>query len=207
MVRGEAADSHNPPMNTSERGWERAERLDADRLVDALYTETGVRLSVEGPCPGGQVGAAYVRRPDGHRSVLKWRPRTKLADFRAGPLAVSEFLRAAGYPWPGTTPCIRTFTPATCWPSTVRSPASSTGDGAGRGDSRFDLVTLRFGLHAQESDPIVTSRLDEILDRMPDDVLRPLWAHMSLRMVDWVIRHFTPAEVEHWLDLAERRAW
>jgi len=29
---------------------------------------------------------------------------------------------------------------------------------------------------------------------------------MSLRMTDWAIRHFTPADVSHWLDLAEQRA-
>ncbi|MFJ5222903.1 phosphotransferase [Streptomyces sp. NPDC088400] len=292
-------------MNTSARGWGRAERLDADRLADGLYAETGVRLVVEGPCPGGQVGAAYVRWPDGHRSVLKWRPHTKLADFRAGPLAVSEVLRNAGYPCPATELAaqvqhavvlvqellpgaktdrldhdgltralalnqeqagrladrpdiprldlyLREDGPGYCLHEPLRrhnlrtaalerrvSAAGSdhpepmagndavhqdfhpgnmlavdgaiTGvidwDGAGRGDRRFDLVTLRFGLHTQESAPGVTNRLDEILDRMPDDVLRPLWAHMSLRMVDWAIRHFTPAEVEHWLDLAERRAW
>jgi hypothetical protein len=28
---------------------------------------------------------------------------------------------------------------------------------------------------------------------------------MSLRMVDWAIRHFSPIDVEHWLDLAEQR--
>jgi hypothetical protein len=28
---------------------------------------------------------------------------------------------------------------------------------------------------------------------------------MSLRMTDWVIRHYTPAHVEHWLGLAEQR--
>jgi hypothetical protein len=32
-----------------------------------------------------------------------------------------------------------------------------------------------------------------------------MWAHMSLRLTDWVIRHHTPAHVEHWLDLAEQR--
>lgn len=78
-------------------------------------------------------------------------------------------------------------------------------DGAARGDRRFDLVTLRFGLHANEQAPGVTSRLDDILDGLPDDVLRPSWAHMSLRMVDWAIRHFAPGDVEHWLDLAEQR--
>ena len=28
---------------------------------------------------------------------------------------------------------------------------------------------------------------------------------MSLRMADWAIRHFTPSDVDHWLDLAEQR--
>lgn len=28
---------------------------------------------------------------------------------------------------------------------------------------------------------------------------------VTLRMADWAIRHFTPAGVEHWLDLAEQR--
>ncbi|MFE7137812.1 hypothetical protein ACFVAG_08680 [Streptomyces sp. NPDC057644] len=51
----------------------------------------------------------------------------------------------------------------------------------------------------------MTRHLDAVLDAVPEDVLRPAWAHMSLRMVDWAIRHFTPPEVEHWLDLAEQR--
>jgi hypothetical protein len=86
-------------------------------------------------------------------------------------------------------------------------------DGAARGDRRLDLVTLRFGAHpypphlggAARIDPTVEDRLDEILDGFPSDVLRPLWAHMSLRMTDWTIRHFTPAQADHWLDLAEQR--
>jgi hypothetical protein len=28
---------------------------------------------------------------------------------------------------------------------------------------------------------------------------------MSLRHVDWAIRHFTPGDVEDWLDLADTR--
>jgi aminoglycoside phosphotransferase (APT) family kinase protein len=81
-------------------------------------------------------------------------------------------------------------------------------DGAGRGDRRLDLVTLRFGVHAAEVDVDegVIQRLDRLLDAMPPNVLRPAWAHMSLRQVDWAIRHFTAAEVDHWLDLTESRA-
>jgi Ser/Thr protein kinase RdoA (MazF antagonist) len=78
-------------------------------------------------------------------------------------------------------------------------------DGAARGDRRFDLVTLRFGVHGADPVPAVVARLDAVLDEFPDDVLGPLWASMSLRMVDWAIRHFSPADVDHWLDLAESR--
>ena len=79
-------------------------------------------------------------------------------------------------------------------------------DGAGRGDRRFDLVTLRFGIHALPADPEAIDRLDQILDHLPRHILVPAWAHMSLRMIDWAIRHFTSTDVNHWLDLAERRA-
>jgi hypothetical protein len=54
--------------------------------------------------------------------------------------------------------------------------------------------------------PAATRRLDQILDGFPPDVLVPMWAHMSLRMTDWAIRHFIPADVDYWLDLAEQRA-
>ncbi|MCX5345668.1 phosphotransferase [Streptomyces atratus] len=290
-------------MTTSPQNWTRAERLDADRVSEALYAEAGVRLVVEGPCPGGEVGAAYVRWPDGHRSVLKRRPDTQLKDLRAGPLAVCEVLHAQGYPCPSTelavqvdhavvlvqeclpgtpveyldhrgldqalalnesqagllagrtdVPLMNLYLlddgPGYCLHGPLRRHSRRSGalghrvksvgadhphrlpghdvvhhdfhhgnllaldgsvagvidwDGAGRGDRRFDLVTLRFGLHANEQAPGVTSRLDDILDDLPDDVLRPSWAHMSLRMVDWAIRHFAPGDVEHWLDLAEQR--
>ena len=80
--------------------WQRTGRLDAERLVSALRDESGALLEVEGPCPGGQVGAAYVRRPDGRRSALKWRPNMTLADLYAGPIAIVEALRSIGYPAP-----------------------------------------------------------------------------------------------------------
>ncbi|WP_408992589.1 phosphotransferase [Streptomyces sp. 1268] len=290
-------------MTSPPHRWARAERLDAARMLDALHAETGVRLTLDGPCPGGQAGAAYVRRPDRRRSVLKWRPRTRVADMEAGPLTVSRVLRRAGCPVPDTelvaqvghavvtvqellpgtaidrldhrglvqaleinrsqagrlagysgVPAARLFLrqdgPGYClheplrrrnrrsaalerWVATVgaghpdrlagddavhmdfhpgnllATGGSITGvidwDGAARGDHRFDLVTLRFGIHGGGADPGVARHLDAVLDTFPEDVLRPAWAHMSLRMVDWAVRHFTPSEVEHWLDLAEQR--
>ncbi|MFB7918428.1 aminoglycoside phosphotransferase family protein [Streptomyces sp. NPDC056061] len=290
-------------MTTSPRGWKRTERLDAHRLAEALCTGTGVRLTVEGPCPGGEVGAAYVRWPDGHRSVLKSRPGARIEDLRAGPLAVCEVLRRHGYPCPSTelalqvggaavlvqellpgapvtrpdhadldralalneaqaglladradVPEMNLYLvddgPGYCLHEPLRRHGRRSGDlerriaslgaahpprlsggdvvhhdfhhgnllrtdgavtgvidwdGACRGDRRFDLVTLRFGLHADEQAPGVVDRLDAILDGMPDDVLRLSWAHMGLRMVDWAIRHFAPGDVDHWIDLAEQR--
>jgi hypothetical protein len=78
-------------------------------------------------------------------------------------------------------------------------------DGAGRGDARFDLVTLRFGVHPAGAEPSVVRRLDALLDEMPPEVLLPMWAHMSLRMTDWAIRHYPSGQVETWVTLAEQR--
>jgi len=284
--------------------WPRAERLDARRMTGAIQSAAGVALQVEGPCPGGQVGAAYVTWPDGHRSVLTWRPGTRLADLRDGPLAVIEALRPAGYPAPAAElavqagdavalvwellpgsplshltpellaealalndlqagrlaghpaiPAVDLYLtrdgPGFClhqplrehsartralhrWITTVgashprclsggdavhcdyqpgnilTSHGHITGvidwDGPARGDRRLDLVTLRFGVHGITADPAAVGHLDRLLDQFPAQVLAPMWAHMSLRMTDWAIRHFTAADVDHWLDLAEQRA-
>jgi hypothetical protein len=66
------------PVTTSQHQWEPVERLDAARMAAGLERATGVRLLVEGPSAGGEVGAAYVRWDDGRRSVLKWRPETRV---------------------------------------------------------------------------------------------------------------------------------
>lgn len=284
--------------------WPRAERLDAQTMADAIEAAVGVALRIDGPCPGGQVGAAYVTWPDGHRSVLTWRPATRLAALREGPLAVIGALRPAGYPAPAAELAIQAgdavalvwellpgapithLTPALLdealtlntlqagqlagrpevptndlyltsdgpgfclhqplrehsdrtralhrWISAVGASCprhlsgddavhfdyhpgnilSSHGhitgvvdwDGAARGDRRLDLVTLRFGIHAISADPAATACLDRLLDDIPGYVLSPMWAHMSLRMTDWAIRHFAPGEIDHWLGLAEQRA-
>lgn len=289
-------------MSTS-AGWARVERLDSEGIARKVERETGISLVVEGPCAGGQVGAAFVRWPDGHRSVLKWRPGTTLADLERGPIAVSEVLRAAGYPAPATELAVQvddavatvqellpgttldrldehgldqalalnarqadaladhpdipqqnlfltTDGPGFCLHGPLRDHSKRTAalndritklgaslppqlaghdavhqdfhpgnllaidgtitgvidwDGAGRGDCRLDLVTLRFGLHSDHTPPEVLARLDAVLDTFPEEVLQSAWAHMSLRMTDWAIRHFTPTAVDHWLDLAEQR--
>jgi Phosphotransferase enzyme family len=291
------------PHEGSVPATDRSVKLEAGRIAAALTARTGVPLVVEGPCPGGQVGAAYVRWPDGHRAVLTWRPGISLAGARSGPLAVPAALRATGYPAPATelaahvgdgvavvqellpgtavrhvdtaildqalrlstrhagvlaghpqVPAYRLYLcddgPGYCLHEPLRrfSPRAAdlerriaavgrdhpdrlagddavhgdfhhenflardgrlTGvidwDGAGRGDRRFDLVTLRFGLRPGNSTAAARQRLDRILDDLPDELLRPAWAHMGLRMADWAIRHFDPAAVPYWLGLAGQR--
>jgi hypothetical protein len=275
--------------------WAPTPRLDAQYAVRRLAELTGVELAVEGPCRGGEVGAAYVRWPDGRRSVLTGGTPT------AAPLV--ELARAAGLPvaryelaalldeatyvvvqelLPGRSPDVvdrplveamlalngrlaglladRTDLPAVplylresgpgfClhgplrgydrrtarlldWVRDVGSERDSadggdlvhldyhpgnilvsggpttaiTGvvdwDGAGRGDRHVDLVTLRFDLAMRA--PALTGWLDDVLAGSADrERLRAFWAHMSLRLVDWAIRHHTRAEVELWLDVGE----
>lgn len=269
-------------------------------MLAALYNESGALLEIEGPCPGGQVGAAYVRWSDGRRSVLKWRPNVSLAAFNVGPVAIVDALRSIGYPAPAFELAVqlgdavvavqelmpgakidrfdtsfldqalvlnrlqgraladhpdapvaplylRADGPGFCLHEPLRQfnqrtaalerrisaldvehlsgddamhldfhpgnmlafDGTITGvidwDGGGRGDRRFDLVVLRFGLESEPSTPEAIARLDAMLDTFPDDVLVPVWAHMSLRMIDWAIRHFTSADVEKWVDVAEQR--
>lgn len=70
--------------------WPKVARLDAPRVLDRIAEITGVRLELEGPCPGGEVGAAYVRWPDGRQSVLT-AERTRSGVF-------TDLARDAGVP-------------------------------------------------------------------------------------------------------------
>ncbi|GIF22241.1 hypothetical protein BJ973_002565 [Actinoplanes tereljensis] len=273
------------------QAWPTSARLDAPRVLDRIFDITGVRLVLEGPCPGGEIGAAYVRWPDGRRSVLT------AARTQSGLLA--DRARAAGVPTarheltarvdgmrvvvqqrlPGTPPeafdaalvqqllqvndrlagvlagepapspaelyltgdgpgfCLHgpleAHSPRTArLLSWVRSVGSSFGthmigddlvhmdfhhgnvlvsggrlsgvvdwDGAVRGDRHFDLVTLRFYLAATA--PQLAGPVDERLALLPSRRRQAYWAHMSLRQVDWSIRHHDAATVDRWLTVAE----
>ncbi|UED87091.1 hypothetical protein [Streptomyces profundus] len=59
-------------MTSAPQSWARARRLDADRMADGVHSRTGVRLTVEGPCPGGQVGAAWCRVSQGWPRSAPW---------------------------------------------------------------------------------------------------------------------------------------
>jgi hypothetical protein len=86
-------------------------------------------------------------------------------------------------------------------------------DSAARGDRRFALVTLAFDLgwgivsspgnrdlHASDLDWLLS-----LVDSIEQPLRRAYWAHMSLRLVDWSIRHHTAVEVTHYLDFAATR--
>ncbi|MGH3656860.1 MAG: phosphotransferase [Micromonosporaceae bacterium] len=67
-------------------------RLAVDPTLSRLFEVTGVRLVADGAPATGEVGAAYVRWPDGHRSVLTRSP--------TDPSALIEVARRAGIPAP-----------------------------------------------------------------------------------------------------------
>jgi Ser/Thr protein kinase RdoA (MazF antagonist) len=77
-------------------------------------------------------------------------------------------------------------------------------DGAARGDGRFDLMVLYFGLHSEGGSVATIGWLNELLRaELPTELFRAYWAGLSLRLVDWDIRHYAAADVEMWLSLAE----
>jgi hypothetical protein len=271
--------------------WPRSARLDAPKVIERIAAITGVRLVLEGPCPGGEVGAAYVRWPDGRRSVLTE------GRSRAGQLL--DLARAAGVPTaryelsahvdgarivvqqrlPGAPPetldaglvhsmlvlnerlggllidrwdvepvelYLTGDGPGFCLHDPLKSHSPRTArlldwvhdvgrstpdldedadlvhldyhpgnvlvsghrvtgvvdwDGALRGDRHLDLVTLRFYLC--EHAPHLLGPVDARLARLHPDRMRAYWAHMSLRQVDWSIRHHDAETVDRWLTVAE----
>lgn len=268
-------------------------RLDARAHLPGLP----VPLVYDGPCPGGQVGAAYVRRPDGRRSVLTLGPDVSalLSVARAAgipapayelvhpPVVVQELLPGAAPERPteavvrsmvevnrrqrgllaGRTDVpplrlhLRTDGPGFCLhpslraydartrrlldqveevgrafpdtldgddlvhtdfhPGNVLVDASGTvtgvvdWDGACRGNADLDLVTLRFDLTYRAPDLAVLMAVlmggdlaGDLAVEASGGVAEVCWAHMSLRQVDWAIRHFGASEVTAWLDVADR---
>jgi Ser/Thr protein kinase RdoA (MazF antagonist) len=283
--------------------WQPVERLDAPAVTARVVATTGLAFEYEGPCPGGAVGAGYVRWPDGRPAVLTFMPGASgrgrvdeiagmLAVARAHGLPVPEYQLVveipeaiavlqerlpggtadhlerpladrmvalnerfagllAGTGFPAAELHLERSGPGFClheplagydadtakvldWIREVgRSvPHRMTGDdlvhcdyhhqnvlvdgageitalidwdGAHRGDRRFDLVTMRFSTALD--DTRMADHLDGLLaDRLTEDELRPYWAHLSLRMIDWSIRHLTPEHVAHYVALARRMA-
>jgi Phosphotransferase enzyme family len=77
----------------------RAARWQPATVLTQLADVTGVVLTDAGRCRGGQIGASYVRWPDGHLSVLTARSPNELAAARQVE-DVTAVGRAAGVPAP-----------------------------------------------------------------------------------------------------------
>jgi hypothetical protein len=292
-----------PPDHSEDPDLAPVRRLDPAKLTALVNEHSDARLTLLGPAPGGQVGAAYVRWSDGRDGVLTVAPTDRVADLRrtaeilstarshglpvpaydliaevpgavaivqqrlpgtqphradrdvvaamvavlddfAGLLAGRDdvpvpdlWLRGSGpgfslhrplevydrrsrrlLDWireVGATGAVMTgddlvhldFHPGNVLVDTVGGLTGIVDwDGIGRGDRRFGLVTLRFGVTTQDGDAATIAWLDEILEqRIEADILRVYWAAMSLREVDWAIRHHTASDVDRVLDLAESR--
>ena len=277
--------------------WQRTQKLDGPTLVARVAEASGVPLEFVAPAAGGEVGAAYVRWPDGTPGVLTWQPGApkeryeQIADMLAlaraaglpvpayrlivplpgavavvqerlpgvvpteppvdamieanrrfagllagrdlprtrlwltedgpgfcmhGPLAeysdrtrrvlgwVEEVGRSVPDEMPGDDLVHLDFHPGNVLVEDGRLTGIFDWDGAGPGDRRFDLVTLRYGLWPDRTDLI--ERVDAELDAVftPDE-LRPYWATMALRQVDWAIRHYGPETIDRNATLAETR--
>jgi len=303
-------------------------KLDPATVLAAVNATARVDLDLVGLAPGGEVGAAYVRWPDGTEGVLSWRPGGADIDAVRRTADVLELVRSRGLPVPSydlivelpddlgiavvqeRLPGVPAGSMATAGAGIRRSdviramvelnerfagllatrpdvpppalylqhsgpgfciheslqtydsrtrrllgwirevgrqePATPSGDdlvhldfhtgnvlvdsggqitgvidwdGIARGDRRFALVTMRFDLavgtgpfgsavpgERDTSDPATIRWLDTLLETsLAPETLRLYWAHMSLRMVDWAIRHYSAAEVEHWCGFAETR--
>jgi thiamine kinase-like enzyme len=78
-------------------------------------------------------------------------------------------------------------------------------DGSCSGDRAFDLVTLAYGCAWGECERGVEERLWAAVDRATTpDVRTAYLAVMSLRLVDWSIRHHPAGSVDFWLRRSER---
>jgi len=74
--------------------------------------------------------------------------------------------------------------------------------GARAGDLAVDLALLRFDLSWRA--PAIGLEVEQTLrNEIDGETFLRVWAHASLRLVDWAIRHH-PRDVDHWVSLSHR---
>ncbi len=185
------------PEPTRQADLPRAPRWHAAAVLAELAAATGIWLTDEGSPPGGQIGACYIRWPDGHRSVLTYVPAEHRAWAHQG-AELAGIARTAGVPAPryelvaelaDVVAVVQELLPGTA-PTTVT-----------RRTVEPMLMTLRFDLARRAPDlgRWVGAQLREFAT---PPVWLGCWAHMSLRLVDWAIRELTADEVSAWLRVA-----
>lgn len=79
--------------------------------------------------------------------------------------------------------------------------------GAVASSGGFDLVTLAWSSFgpAGEREVGVDEYLWRLVRQLPEAILVPSWAHLSLRLIYWAIR-FRPDCLGHWMQVSERLA-
>lgn len=75
--------------------------------------------------------------------------------------------------------------------------------GATPGQVELDLAILAFDLTWRSPGPIQQRVERHLLDTADDRVFAKVWAHASLRLLDWTIRHH-PHDIDHWTTIARR---
>ena len=77
--------------------------------------------------------------------------------------------------------------------------------GAVASSGGFDLVTLAWSSFgpAGEQEGGVDEYLWRLVRQLPEAILVPSWAHLSLRLMYWAIR-FRPDRLGHWVQVSER---
>lgn len=80
-------------------------------------------------------------------------------------------------------------------------------EGAVAGDHRFDLTSFAFCTAVEGTfrggAPSMRSVWDALETACDPRVLRAYAAHQAVRLVDWMVRHHQPADVDRWLDAGE----
>lgn len=76
--------------------------------------------------------------------------------------------------------------------------------GTRAGHVGLDLAVLAFDLSQRPGGRASFERVERhLLGTTPPELVRQLWAHVGLRMVDWSLRH-DPQNADHWIDVAWR---
>ena len=75
--------------------------------------------------------------------------------------------------------------------------------GARAGDLAIDLAILRFDL-SWRAPALGLDVEDTLRNEIDDATFLQVWAHASLRLVDWSIRYYSPEVVDHWVALSYR---